>query len=54
MQAVKNNSLVVRGDDKSFSDRLIQIMCFVFEIYYQPSYEFIVKHKLFDNLFAII
>ncbi len=54
MQAVKNNSLVVRGDDKSFSDRLIQIMCFVFEIYYQPSYEFIVKHKLFDNLFGYL
>ena len=54
MQAVKNHSLVVRGDDKSFADRLIQILCFVFEIYYQPSYEFIVRHKLFENLFAYL
>lgn len=54
MNTVKNNSLVKKGDDKSFSDRIIQILCFVFEIYYQPSYDFIVKHKLFDNLFGYL
>lgn len=54
LQAVRNHALVKRGDDRSFSDRIIQILCFVFEIYYQPSYEFIVKHKLFDNLFGYL
>ena len=54
LQAVKEHTLVKRGNDKSFSDRLIQILCFVFEIYYQPSYDFIVKHKLFDNLFGYL
>ena len=54
LQAVKAHTLVRRGDEKSFSDRIIQILCFVFEIYYQPSYEFIVKHKLFDNLFGYL
>ena len=52
LQAVKNHTLVKREETQSFADRVIQILCFVFEIYYQPSYVFIVKHKLFDNLFA--
>lgn len=50
MQAVKEHTLVKSGDDKSFSDRVIQILCFVFEIYYHSSYEFTLRHKLFDNL----
>lgn len=54
MQAVENHTLVTKGDEKSFSDRIIQILCFVFEIYYQPSYEFMIKHKLFDNLFGYL
>ena len=54
MQAVQNHDLVRKGDDKSFSDRLIQILCFVFEIYYQPSYDFIIRHKLLDNLFGYL
>lgn len=54
LQAVQEHTLVIRGNDMSFSDRIIQILCFVFEIYYQPSYDFIVKHKLFDNLFGYL
>lgn len=54
LQAVRNHSLVTKGDEKSFADRIIQILCFVFEIYYQPSYQFIAQHKLFDNLFGYL
>lgn len=54
LQSVKNHTLVKREKTQSFADRIIQILCFVFEIYYQPSYDFIVKHKLFDNLFGYL
>ena len=54
LQAMKNHTLVKRGDTKSFADRIIQILCFVYEIYYQPSYKFIAQHKLFDNLFGYL
>ena len=53
-QHLQNKELVVHGEARSFSDRLIQILCFVFEIYYQPSYDFIIRHKLFDNLYAYL
>ncbi len=54
LQAVKNQSLVKREETQSFADRIVQILCFVFEIYYQPSYDFIIRHKLLDNLFGYL
>ncbi len=36
---------------KSFSDRLLQLLAFVFEIYYKSSYRFILRHNLLDNIF---
>jgi len=49
--ALENKTLVKNKDRISFSDRLIQILCFVFEIYYKSSFTFILKHDLFANVY---
>lgn len=52
VQAALEKKTLVKNDDRmSFSDRLIQILCFVFEIYYKSSFAFILKHGLFDNIY---
>lgn len=54
LEYMENKSLVVSGDCRSFSDRLLQILCFAFEIYYRPSFDFIIRHGLFENIFSVM
>ena len=52
LETMQSQNLVKKNDCFSFADRLVQILCFVFEIYYKPSFDFIKKNKLLDNLFV--
>lgn len=54
LEAMENKCLVKSGDCVSFSDRLLQILCFVFEIYYKPSLTFVFKHCLLENIAAVM
>ena len=51
LSSLEHKALVKKSDCVSFSDRLVQILCFAFEIYNRSSFEFILRHNLFENLF---
>lgn len=52
LDCVYKHRIVKTQDIVSFSDRIVQILCFVHELYYQPSYTFLQKHKILDELFS--
>ena len=54
INSVENCTLVNNAQVDSFSDWLVQILCFIFEIYYQPSYQFIVRHRLYNRIFSYL
>ncbi len=54
LQYLYHKSLVVHGDCTSFSDRLLQVVCFVFEMYYKSSFDFVLHHKLFEHILHIM
>lgn len=54
LRSFTNRDLVKSSDCVSFSDRLLQILCFAFEIYYKSSFDFIFKHGLFENIKQIM
>lgn len=54
MAAFEKKVNVASCDRYSFTDRLLQIVCFGFEIHYKPSFDFISKYGLFDNIFEVM
>lgn len=54
MAAFEKRINVPNCDRYSFTDRLLQIICFGFEIHYKPSYDYISQHGLFDNIIEIM
>ena len=54
LQSMECKSLVTHGACNSFSDRLLQILCFAFEIYYRSSFDFINKHGLFEHILSVM
>lgn len=52
--SMESKSLVKHGDCRSFSDRLLQVLCFAFEIYYKSSFDFINRHGLFKHIVSVM
>lgn len=54
LSCIVENRLVKHSERYSLCDRLVQVLCQVFEIYYQASFVYLKKHDLFEPIYVLL
>lgn len=54
LAAFEERREVLNSDRISFTDRLVQIVCFGFELHYKPSFDYVAKFGLFEHILGIM
>lgn len=54
LSCIVESRLVKHSERYSLCDRLVQVLCQVFEIYYQASFVYLKKHDLFEPIYVLL
>lgn len=54
LTCIKEKRLVKHAECYSLCDRLVQVLCQIFELYYRPSFKYLKKHDLLEPIFELL